>query len=214
MNEPTNSNGEKYSMPSRKNSDSCLRTIVTCTQYLSLTTALSMVPLLGAQTVSPAPLPAQLKTAQTILVANAGGFNNDYSSQAYSSFYRSLEAWNHYHLTTTPNEAELALELFVDSLSDTMKGDSWDQYFLRLNIRDVKTHIVLWSLSEPVDRAMLEKSFFKNIDKSAAALTKDLQSLVAETSIPASTVISPQPKTPTVPATTNQKKTRFSQKVE
>lgn len=154
---------------------------------------------LHAQTPLTAPLPAQLMTAHTVFLANAGSNTDGDSNYAYNSVYRQLVAWGGSPLATTPAEADLVLELSVDAYivtpaTNQLTPPAW---YLHLVIRDAKTNAMVWVVNEPVQNAILASSRTKNFDQSISQLITDLKALSAGTST-------------TAPAT-EQKKTRFSQ---
>ena len=110
---------------------------------------LAVAPLV-AQAPVVIPIPAQLSTAQTAFVANAGGPDNYLNQIAYKSLYQALLNWKHFQLATRPADAELSFELTTSQRSGpTLTAHT----VLELNIRDIKTQNLLWSFTEPVNSA-------------------------------------------------------------
>jgi hypothetical protein len=131
---------------------------------------------LPAQTPQDTPVPADFATKQSAFIASAGSLwlapkEKLLVSMVYDSFYRQLNTWNRYKITASPNDADLAFEISIQDISD--------QAYLRLNIRDIKTHALLWTLHEHVDGAFREKTFQHNVDVSVGELIEDLKSLAA-----------------------------------
>ncbi len=136
-----------------------IRTFVSILSILLLLVNHSLLaqPPYSTQTPSASPsLPAQIRTAQKIFLANAGaqtGFPYD-STVAYQQFADDLQAWGRYTLVGTPAEADLVFELRsaapiggVDV--DRGTGGSYRLPTLELTITDPRTNIHLWVLSEP-----------------------------------------------------------------
>jgi hypothetical protein len=156
-----------------------------------------------------APLPAQLTSAKTVFLANAGSSagSADYNQLAiiaYNSSYQALVAENNYHLTLTPTDADLIFEISVIGDGRLFTGRT------RLVVRDVKSQSLLWTISEDIKASSREKEFQKNAAISAAKLVSDLNTLitVAPVSVPAAKVSAPT--APTINASSIPKKTRLS----
>jgi hypothetical protein len=163
---------------------------------------------LHAQTAPVAPLPAQLTMAKTAFLGNAGTIDNQYSTLAYNDFYQQLAAWNHYQLTINPANADLALEISVNvAVGDTSNGTSFATPYLHLTIRDAKTQVLLWTISENIQGAFRAKTFEKNLDAAIGKITTDLKNLVSGNSAATAN----QPVTPAPKALPVDKKTRFGQ---
>jgi hypothetical protein len=54
----------------------------------------------------------------------------------------------------------------------------------RLVIFDVKTHYVLWALTESIDEALVQKTHDRNFDDALSALVLDLKSLNGKAATP------------------------------
>jgi hypothetical protein len=130
---------------------------------------------LSAQTTIP--LPAQLSTAQTVFVANAGGPDNHLSQFAYMSFYHSMLNWKRFRLASRPADADLSFELTTARRAGATLNARLT--VLELNIRDVKTQNLLWSFSEPVtSKAEISTS---EMDATTSKLIADCDALLAST---------------------------------
>jgi hypothetical protein len=129
------------------------------------------------QTAPPAaPLPSALATASKVFIGNAGDQENADCLRAYNVFYSGLAALGRFQLVTDPNAADLVLELHYEidlggSLVSTKNDRSVRQF--RVVIEDPHTRIVLWSLTERTNYALLQKNRDKNLDETVAALVKD-----------------------------------------
>jgi hypothetical protein len=149
------------------------------TRILSLGILLSAATL-HAQTPITAPLPAQLSTAHTVFLANAGSNTDADSSYAYSSVYRKLEEWGGSPLATTPADADVLLELSVDAYVFAGAAPTGAPvWHLHLAIRDPKTDALLWVVNEPVQNAVLASSRSRNFDAAITKLIADLKVLSA-----------------------------------
>ena len=132
-------------------------------------------PPLSAQSANAVPVPSQFATARTVFLASgsapgSGTHEVLIARMVYSSFYRSLSTAGRYHLVSAPADADLSMVISADSLNEPS---------LQLDIYDIKTHTLLWTLDEPLLGAFREKTFQKNIDKTVAALMNDLKSLAS-----------------------------------
>jgi hypothetical protein len=142
----------------------------------------------AAQQPSPfaaAPVPAQLMSAKTVFISNAGGdsglfphpFTGD-PDRAYNEFYVDVVSWGRYQIASTPGEADLVFELQLlapngPSNADKSKGASDPLPMLRLVIFDRPTHYVLWALTESIAPAALQKTHDHNFDEAVANLVLD-----------------------------------------
>lgn len=146
---------------------------------LALTLLLAITPHLRAQATASAPLPAQLTTATTAFLANAG-LDNTTSTQAYNTFYQGLYTWNRFQLKSNPAAAELSFELSINGMiTDVTNGSSVGTSYVRLVIRDTKTGALLWSLSENIRPAARQKTLDTNLNDAATKLLADLKAVTS-----------------------------------
>jgi hypothetical protein len=153
---------------------------------------------LPAQTSQDAPPPADFATAQTAFIAIAGvpfgdSRQKQYVGMIYNGFYQQFVAWNKYKLTASPRDADLAFEISLHtSFSEVTGGSSVGFAYLQLNIRDIKTRALLWTLDEPITNALREKTAQHNLELAIGQLIEDLKLLaagkqpLASTSLPSS----------------------------
>ncbi len=141
--------------------------------------------------VLPAPLPAQIFTAKKVFVSNGGGDTLGYYSggpdRAYNELYAALKGWGRYELVAAPADAELVFEISfsVPIVGEVVSGGGGtlvssktviDPQF-RLAIRDLKTHVLLWTLTGHVQNALLKGNRDKNFDQAMAALVNDIRNV-------------------------------------
>src|SRR5271170_36844 len=168
---------------------------------LILCAALLFVSGAGAQTPPPpppqlAPVPPALLNAKTIFISNAGAdsglFPHPFSGdpdRPYNAFYAAIQSWGRYQIVGDPSEADLVFELHLvapngPSSPSKQNGASDPLPMFRLAIFDRKTHYVLWTLTESIGFAILQKTHVNNFDIALTAIAMDLKRV---TSAPAST---------------------------
>ena len=175
-------------------------------QFASIITLLSAATM-HAQTAPAPPLPAQLLSAKTIFLANAGSntANNQEGSIAYNSMYQDLAAWNRYQLTSSPAEADLSFEVSVVSFSE---GSTLSGNYVKLVVRDAKSQALIWTITENIEIANREKTFEKNIADCAAKIAADLGTLTSDkVVVPQPAVVAPcQPAIPAAKTRLQQEK--------
>jgi hypothetical protein len=155
--------------------------------------ALSLLPSIScvvvAQTTNPAPVPPALAAAKTIFISNAGAdaglfpepFTGD-PSRGYNELYRSLQSSGAFVLTADPSQADLVLELrltapYGPSHANKMQGASDPLPMFTLTVYDRKTHYVLWTLTQTVEYAVLQKTHDRNFDTAIGYLAGQFLSL-------------------------------------
>lgn len=143
-----------------------------------------------------APMPAALYTAKSVFISNAGAdsglfpepFSGD-TSRAYREFYAYVKALCGFHLVDRPEDADLVLELrlsapYGPSNPNKEKGASDPLPMLRLVIYDRPSHYVLWTMTQSIDNALLQKSHDKNFDTAIATLAQNLKTLTTPATAP------------------------------
>ncbi|HZZ39551.1 MAG TPA: hypothetical protein VFE06_10485 [Acidobacteriaceae bacterium] len=166
--------------------------------FLLLPALVCAAPLLFAQAPPPpAPIPAPIRAAHTLFIANAG--MDAFSLQAfqelglaktntYDSLYAAIESWKTVQLVSSPADADLVLNIrctapFIGNhngwnFQDVLATTTW-QFQYEITIYDAKTHFLLWTLTEPVRPANLTATWHKNIANANAILAGQLQALLA-----------------------------------
>ena len=149
-----------------------------------------------------APLPAQILTARKVFVSNAGGDTlGDYSggpNRAYDQLYAAVQGWGRYELVAAPADAELVFEISfaIPLVGENVTGGGSGHTLVssrpvkdpqfRLSIRDLKTHVLLWTFTEHVQSALLQGNRDKNFDLAMAALVNDIRNVAGQPAATAS----------------------------
>jgi len=153
---------------------------------------ISLAPAVFAQTTPQAPVPAAILTAKTIFVSNAGAdsglfpepFSGD-TDRAYNQFYDSLKTNGGFTLVDDPSHADLVLELSLQAPSgpsepSKQKGASDPLPMFRLTIYDRKSHYVLWTFTNSINLALLQKTHDRNFDEALAEILGDFLHLAGK----------------------------------
>jgi hypothetical protein len=125
-------------------------------------------------------VPPAIRAAKTIFVSNAGAdsglfpqpFSGD-TDRAYNQLYSALKADGHFKLVTDPTIADLVLEIQLiapqgPSEPSKQKGASDPHPMFRLTV--YKDHYLLWTITESVDFALLQKTHDRNFDEALSAV--------------------------------------------
>lgn len=142
----------------------------------------------------PAPIPSLILTAKKIFIANAGGDESLFdtpqysggSARLYDEFYAAMKSWGRYEVVSSPEDADLAFEIRLTILQPRRSaplGESnpvYDSQF-HLAIRDMKTHTVLWGLTEHAASAVLQSNRDKNFEQALTAIMSELHRITAPT---------------------------------
>ena len=141
------------------------------------------IPIAAAQqpaAIPSAPVPSQILRAKKIFIVNAEGDNDVRISKyvggtngIYDQFYADVNNLGRFALVSAPADADLVFEV---NLTVFAVVPGYPRF--RLVILDPKTDILLWTMSEPVDSAILAKTARKNIAQSLARLTQDVSLLI------------------------------------
>jgi hypothetical protein len=135
------------------------------------------------------PVPPAILSARRIFVSNAGAdsglFPKPFSGntdRAYNQFFAALKAADLFELVSDPSEADLVLQLQLlaptgPSNADKQKGASEPVPEFRLTIYDRKSHYILWTLSESIGVALLQKTHDRNFNQALSNLLLDFQQL-------------------------------------
>ena len=132
-----------------------------------------------------------LTRAKKIFLSNGGAdsglfphpFSGD-QDRAYDEFYARVKALGRFDMVSDPADADLVLELQLTAPNgpkdaDKAKGASDPLPMFRLVIWDRKTHFMLWTLTESIDRANLQKTHDKNFDTAIDKLTRALAKITS-----------------------------------
>ncbi|HXX24410.1 MAG TPA: hypothetical protein VEO19_14785 [Terriglobia bacterium] len=172
------------------------RIIGTRFPWTAIMLALASMQVWGAQAPKAAatgPVPAQIINAKKVFISNLGGgcsrfgqseFNGG-PDRPYNEFYSAMKSWGRFELEAAPADAELDLEVSLPcpaARANSPFGGSYgtdNDPQLSLVIRDVKTGIALWGLTEHIETAALQSNRDKNFESAMRALVDRLEGLVA-----------------------------------
>jgi hypothetical protein len=109
---------------------------------------------------SQAPVPTQIAAARTIFLVNNGADANFpiTAQDAYSRVYAALQAWGHFQLVSSPDQADLVFQLRDIAPVTGVYGDRAGTYAInspafQLAIKDPKSNVTLWTVNSPVQIA-------------------------------------------------------------
>jgi hypothetical protein len=133
----------------------------------------------------PAPIPAQIITANKVFISNCGLDGSAYAAfkrvgeidQAYNRFYAAMKGWARYELVASPADADLVFEIRFTAPTFEIFDQSRFEPQFNLAIVDAKTHFTLWTLLEPVEGAFRKATFERNMNQGLANLMSDLKRL-------------------------------------
>jgi hypothetical protein len=163
-----------------------------CFQLLAILLTISGERLLS-QTTGPiqGPIPAPLFKAKTAFISNGGAdsglFPHPFSGdpdRAYALFFTDMRHHSRLALVEAPASADLVLELRLTAPpgprdGDKVKGTSDPLPMLRLVVWDRATHFVLWTLTESIDPAALQKTHDRNFDEAMDRLVGRLEDVLS-----------------------------------
>jgi len=141
----------------------------------------------AAQTPQPAetsaaPVPAQFINAKRAFIANGAGDNNPDVTKStngpngiYNQFYADVKTLGRYELVSSLSEADIVFEITVDY---TVFNRTVPYPQFRIEVRDPKTNVLLWTFTEPMTGNVFSKSGSKYVAQSISRLTDDLKKLV------------------------------------
>jgi hypothetical protein len=164
--------------------------------------------LAAAQTPTDVTIPAPILNAKTVFLANGGAdgglfpepFSGD-PNRGYFTLLSQLKSTARYDLVSDPAQADLVMEIQLTAPNGPHQGSKQlgaadPLPFFKLVIYDARTRFALWTITEPVEWAMLQKTHDRNFDDAVARLSADIHALNQKNS----TGLYPQPSTRLVPA--------------
>jgi hypothetical protein len=145
----------------------------------------------------PAPVPAAIQSAKTIFVSNGGSdsglfptpFSGD-PTRTYNDFYAELKAAGQFQLVSDPAQADLVLEIrltapYGPTNPNKQNGAADPRPMFRLLVYDRKTHFVLWTFTESIGLAFLQKTHDHNFDEALGNVLSKFLVVAGKTSAPA-----------------------------
>jgi hypothetical protein len=144
-----------------------------------------------------APVPPALLAARNVFISNAGAdsglfpepFSGD-ENRGYSEFYSSLKSSGAFSIVSDPSEADLVLELrliapYGPTNANKQNGAADPRPMFRLTVYDRKTHYVLWTVTQSIDLAFLQKTHDRNFDQALSAVVNSLLQVAGKAPAPA-----------------------------
>jgi hypothetical protein len=138
------------------------------------------------------PVPPSITAAKSVFIANAGAdsglfpepFTGD-TGRAYTEFFTALQATKQYALVSDPSQADLVLELRLEAPNgpanpNKQNGAADPEPQFKLIVYDRKTHYVLWTFTQSIDPALLQKTHDKNFDTALADLLNQFLALAGK----------------------------------
>src|SRR6202034_676028 len=127
------------------------------------------------------PIPPAIIAAKSIFVSNSDSdrdlFPGIYSeghelpylftgddSRPYSEFYSALAATGDYQLAADPSQADLVLELQLRAHPNPATGAPGPLAEFRLIVYGSQSHYMLWTITQAVEPAYLQKNRDKNFE--------------------------------------------------
>ena len=163
-------------------------------RFLTLFAVLSplIVPATGAQSKpsgAVAAVPPAIAAAKTVFLSNGGAdgglfpepFTGD-PNRGYTTLYNQMKAAGHYQLVSDPSDADLVMELHLLAPPGPRQGaktlGTADLLpFFQLTIYDRKSRFVLWTITEPIEVAYLQKTHDRNFDQALSNVAADIDAL-------------------------------------
>jgi hypothetical protein len=136
---------------------------------------------------APAPLPAQILSGKRVFIAYAGGENlqtplvlifSGRSDRVYNQFYALMKDWGRYDLVSAPADADLVFQIGFTFADNGVRAPEMGR--LRLEIRDPRSNVLLWSLSQYVQVAIMKGNRDKNLDLAMGVIENGLKDLVTQ----------------------------------
>lgn len=134
-------------------------------------------------------IPPALANAKTVFLSNGGAdgglfpepFSGD-PNRGYVTLYNQLQVNGHLQMVLSPSEADLVMELHLLAPSgphnpNKALGTADLLPFFQLVIYDAKTRFVLWTITEPIELAILQKTHDRNFDEALGKVADDIQAV-------------------------------------
>ncbi len=168
-----------------------LHLVVLSASLLAVTRpALAQDPAAGAAASAAAiGVPTPILNARTVFLANGGAdgglfpepFSGD-PNRAYFALVTHLKSAARYDLVPDPSQADLVMQIQLAAPNGPREpakqyGAADPLPFFKLIIYDAKTRFVLWTITEPIEWAVLQKTHDRNFDDALARLSADIEAL-------------------------------------
>lgn len=132
-----------------------------------------------------APVPLAIQSAKSVFVSNAGSdsglfpepFSGD-PNRTYNEFYADLKSSGQFQLLNDPAQADLVLQVrltapYGPTNANKQNGAADPRPMFRLVVYDRKTHFVLWTCTQSIGLAFLQKTHDHNFDEALGNLVDD-----------------------------------------
>jgi len=146
---------------------------------------------------APAPIPAAIPAAKSIFVSNGGAdsglfpepFSGD-MNRGYDQLFAALESSGRFRLVSDPSSADLVLEIklvapYGPTNGSKQNGASDPLPMFRLTVYDAKSHFVLWTITNSVGFAILQKTHDHNFDMALNEVVSEFMALAGKAGMPA-----------------------------
>lgn len=158
--------------------------IVACATFLL---GISIAPVNAQQTKSAqeepfiAPIPEEIATAKTIFISNLGADPGGVEilldeikdpDALYNRFYAAMKSWGHFQIVSRPQDADLVITLNLVDHPEVAPR-------MNLVIFDEKSHVPLWTISEPLQGAVRKATWQKNFSTCINALIEDFKRIAS-----------------------------------
>ncbi len=145
----------------------------------------------GKSAAATAPMPTAIQTGKRVFLGNAGVDGSSLQAfraygdinQPYNWFYTAMKNWGRYELVGSPADADLVFEI---SFTAPLAGNEkllMAEPCLRLEIFDVKTHFLLWTIVEPVQGAIRKATWESNFNTGVTNLVSNLKQIAGATNV-------------------------------
>jgi hypothetical protein len=163
-----------------------MKTLLRKLLCISLASVLVSTQLALAQSPT-APVPSQIQQAHTIFLTNSASDPNfpiD-ETKAFNDIYAALQAWGHYRLVNSPDQADLVFKLKDIAPITEVTGNRGGVYSVaspafQLTILDPKSHIALWTITSPVNVAGKNEVFARWVSISETNLVSRVKVVVGQ----------------------------------
>lgn len=142
------------------------------------------------------PVPPALASAKTVFLSNRGAdsglfpspFSGD-TNRAYGQFYSALQSSGAFQVIDDPSLADLVLELQLvapngPTNANKQNGAADPRPMFRLTIFDRKTHYVLWTVTQSIGLAVLQKTHDRNFDDALSEVLNQFLAVAGKPLVP------------------------------
>jgi len=149
------------------------------------------------QPAPPAPVPPAITAAKSIFVSNGGAdsglfpepFSGD-PDRPYNELFASLMSSGQFRLVTDPALADLVLEIRLlapngPTNPNKQNGAAYPLPMFRLTVYDAKSRFLLWTITDSVGFAYLQKTHDRNFDMALNGAVSQFLRIAGKPPLPA-----------------------------